>query len=56
MVRLGVYGEQILVEMLKLTPQTNYKLKTAIVQSFELANVQRPTIDFVIEELFKNAK
>ncbi|KAL4445474.1 hypothetical protein ABPG74_004548 [Tetrahymena malaccensis] len=55
LVRLGVYGEQILIDLLKNVPQSNFKLKTAIIQAFELANVQKPTIDFIIEELFKNA-
>jgi hypothetical protein len=30
-------------------------MKSAIIQSLQLADVNRPTIDFVIEELFKNA-
>lgn len=55
LVRLGVQGEQILLDMLKGMPNTNYGMKTAIIQSFELADVDRPTIDFVIEELFRNA-
>ncbi|EGR34180.1 HEAT repeat protein [Ichthyophthirius multifiliis] len=55
LVRLGVYGEQILIDLLKNVPQSNFKLKTAIIQSFEIANVQSPRIDFIIEELFRNA-
>lgn len=38
-VRLGVYGEQILIDILKNVPQSNFKLKTAIIQAFELADV-----------------
>ena len=55
LVRLGVQGEHILLDILKNAPHTDYTLKSAIIQSFELADVDRPTIDFVIEELFKNA-
>jgi len=55
LVRLGVQGEHILLDILKNAPNTDYGLKSAIIQSFELADVDRPTIDFVIEELFKNA-
>ena len=55
LVRLGTQGEQILLDILKNTPNTDYVLKSAIIQSFELADADRATIDFIIEELFKNA-
>lgn len=55
LVRLGVQGEQILLDILKQVPNSNYALKSAIIQSLELADVDRPTIDFVIEELFRNS-
>jgi len=55
LVRLGVQGEQILLDILKQVPNSNYSLKSAIIQSLELADVDRPTIDFVIEELFRNS-
>ena len=45
----------MLLDILKQVPQSNYGLKAAIIQSLELADVDRPTIDFVIEELFRNA-
>lgn len=55
LVRLGVEGEQILLDILKQVPNTNYGLKSAIIQSLELSDVNKPTIDFVIEELFRNS-
>lgn len=55
LVRLGSEGEQILLDILKNTPNSNYVLKAAIIQSLELADVEKPTIDFVIEELFRNS-
>ena len=55
LVRLGLEGEQILLDILKNAPNSDYGLKTAIIQSFELAEVDRSSIDFVIEELFRNA-
>ncbi len=55
LVRLGVEGEQILVDLLKNAPHTDYLLKSAILQSFELVDIQDPHSDFVIEELFKFA-
>ena len=55
LVRLGVQGEQILIDVLKNLPNSNYIMKAAIIQSLELANVNFSTIDFVIEELFKNS-
>ena len=55
LVRLGAKGEQILLDILRKVPNVNYSLKAAIIQSLELADVDNPAIDFVIEELFRNA-
>lgn len=55
LVRLGQRGEQILLDILKKVPNINYSLKAAIIQSLELADADSPSIDFVIEELFRNA-
>lgn len=55
LVRLGERGEFIILDILKKVPNVNYVLKAALIQSLELAEVNRPTIDFVIEELFRNA-
>jgi len=55
LIKLGLRGEQILIDILKKIPNVNYNLKAAIIQSLELADVNSPSIDFVIEELFRNA-
>ncbi len=55
LVRLGINGEQILLDILKNVPRSNYKLKVSIIKSLKLANVDKPTVDFIIEELFRNA-
>lgn len=55
-VKLGVGGEQILIDILRGTKNNSFKLKASILESFALANVEKPTIDFVIEEIFKHAR
>lgn len=55
LVRLGAEGEQVLLDILRNTPKSNHVLKSAIIESLVLADVRRPTIDFVVEELFRNA-
>lgn len=56
LIRLGVNGEQILLDILKNVSRSNYKLKASIIDSLKLADVNKPTIDFILEELFRNAK
>ena len=55
LIKFGAKGEQILLDILRKVPNINYNLKAAIIQSLELADVNSPSIDFVIEELFRNA-
>ena len=45
-----------MLDILKNVSKSNYKLKASIIDSLKLANVDKPTIDFIIEELFRNAK
>jgi len=54
-VKLGVTGEQILIDILRTVQSSNYKVKTAVVEALGMANVGKPTVDFVIEEVFKHA-
>ena len=56
MIKLGHTGEHLLIEALKNAHPSNFKLKSSILQSFSLANVDKPSIDFVIEEIFRNSK
>lgn len=54
-VKIGMEGEQILINILKSSPPGNQKLKAAIIQALENANVERHSIDFVIEEVFRHS-
>lgn len=56
MIKLGQAGEHLLIETLKNAHPSNFKLKSNIIESFSLANVDRPSIDFVIEEIFRSSK
>jgi hypothetical protein len=53
---MGPLGEQILVKLCKGLQQTDLKLKCSILRAFALANVDSPSIDFVLEVLLKAAK
>lgn len=54
-VKLGVVGEQILIDVLRTVQSSNFKVKTAVIEALGVANVSKPTVDFVIEEVFKHA-
>ena len=45
---MGSVGEQILVEILKNTHKSDFKLKSAIIRSFRFVDVAQPSIDFLI--------
>jgi HEAT repeat protein len=51
-IKMGSDGERILVEILKRMRVKDAKLISPILQSLELADITRPTIDFTFEELF----
>lgn len=53
---MGPLGEQILVKLCKGLQQNDLKLKCSILRAFALANVDSPSIDFVLEVLLKAAK
>lgn len=55
-IKLGLFGEEILLEILKNTNQHDFKLKEAIIYSLREADVKNPHIDYVLEEIFKNCK
>lgn len=54
--KLGAIGEEILLEVLRNTNQSDFKLKEAVVISLREADVSNPHIDFVLEEVFKHCK
>lgn len=49
MIHMGTAGEEILVEILKNTHHSDFKLKSAIINCFKFADVSQPSIDFLIE-------
>lgn len=53
---MGPLGEQILVNICSKLPPNDIKLKCSILRAFALANVDSPSIDFVIEVLLRTAK
>lgn len=53
-VKMGVSGERILVEILKRMRVKDAKLICPILASLELADVTQPTSDFVYEELLNS--
>lgn len=62
MVKLGVEGEkvfynyEILIEILKNLLPNNSTLKAAIITGFQVSEIHKTTVDFIIEEIFKSAK
>lgn len=48
MIHMGPVGEEILIEVLKATHKSDFKLKSAIIGSFRFADVTQPSIDFLI--------
>lgn len=56
MIKVGILGEQTLVQILKSEPENNQKLRECIVRALALANVDNPNIDFVIEILYQTSK
>lgn len=55
-IELGPVGEEILLEILKTTSANDFKLKESVIYCLRSADVKSPTIDFVLEELFKHCK
>lgn len=53
---MGPLGETQLVNLVPTLHQNDSKLKVGIVRALALANIHSPSIDFVIELLFKCAK
>ncbi|OMJ85924.1 hypothetical protein SteCoe_12627 [Stentor coeruleus] len=52
-VRLGVQGEKIVIDMLNKEPLSNIILRTSIIKGLGQANVGNNNIDYVIETLYK---
>ena len=51
---MGAIGEEVLLEILKNTHLADSKIKSSIINSFQFADVGSPSIDYIIEEVFKH--
>jgi hypothetical protein len=55
-IKMGMLGEEVLLEILRSTHQSDFKLKEAVLLSLRDSDVRNPHIDYVLEELFKHCK
>ena len=54
-VKLGIEGENALLLMMNSEPDNNYKLKSAVIRAYSLADITSPNIDFILESIFKQS-
>lgn len=53
-IKLGTNGETGLLKLVNTREEeSNYKLRSSILQSFKLCNLNSPNIDFILETLYK---
>ena len=52
-VRMGIEGENNLLLMMNSEPDSNYKLKSAVIRGYSYADITSPNIDFILESIFK---
>ena len=52
-VKMGIEGENNLLLMMNSEPDSNYKLKSAVIRGYSFADITSPNIDFIIESIFK---
>ena len=52
-IRMGIEGENNLLLMMNSEPDSNYKLKSAVIRAYSYADITSPNIDFIIESIFK---
>ena len=52
-VRIGIEGENNLLLIMNSEPDSNYKLKSAVIRSYIYADITSPNIDFILESIFK---
>ena len=52
-VRMGIEGENNLLLIMNSEPDSNYKLKSAVIRSYIYADITSPNIDFILESIFK---
>ena len=52
-VKMGIEGENNLLLMMNNEPDSNYKLKSAVIRGYSFADITSPNIDFILESIFK---
>ena len=52
-VRMGTEGENNLLLLMNSEPDSNYKLKSAVIRGYSYADITSPNIDFILESIFK---
>ena len=52
-VRMGIEGENNLLLLMNSEPDSNYKLKSAVIRGYSYADITSPNIDFILENIFK---
>ena len=52
-VRMGIEGENNLLLMMNSEPDSNYKLKSAVIRGYSYVDITSPNIDFILESIFK---
>ena len=55
-VKLGLEGEGVLLKIMSNEPDSNYKLKAAIVHSLAYTDITSTNIDFIVECIFRQGK
>ena len=56
LIRLGIEGESVLLKIMSSEPDSNYKLKSAIVRALAFTDITSTNIDFIVECIFKQGK
>ena len=55
-IRLGIEGESVILKIMSSEPDSNYKLKSAIVRALAFTDITSTNIDFIVECIFKQGK
>ncbi len=55
-VKLGLEGEGVLLKIMSNEPDSNYKLKAAIVHALAYTDITSTNIDFIVECIFRQGK
>ena len=56
MIKLGPEGESILLKMMHIENDIDFRLKSSILRAFGLFDLSSPNIDFVMEAIFESSR